>query len=76
MRDRVASVIEEIRPLMQRDGGDIELVEVNDQGEVYVRLQGACVGCPMSQMTLRNGVERKLRQEIPEVTKVVGVPPA
>ncbi|MFH0982283.1 MAG: NifU family protein [Planctomycetota bacterium] len=75
MRDRVQSVIDEIRPFIQRDGGDIALVHVSEQGEVHVRLQGACVGCPMSQMTLTMGVERKLRQEVAEVTQVLLVPP-
>jgi len=61
---------------MQQDGGDIELVDVSDDGEVQVRLQGACVGCPMSQMTMSNGVERRLREAIPEVTQVTLAPPA
>jgi Fe-S cluster biogenesis protein NfuA len=74
LRDRVASVIEEIRPFIQRDGGDIELVDVSDAGEVRVRLQGACVSCPMSQMTMSMGVERRVRQQVPEVTQVVLVP--
>ena len=76
LQDRVQSVIQEIRPLIQRDGGDIELVDVSDGGEVQVRLQGACVGCPMSQMTMTDGVERRLREQVPEVTRVTLVPPA
>ncbi|MCP4593877.1 MAG: NifU family protein [bacterium] len=75
VRDRVAQVIEEIRPFIQRDGGDIELVEVTDQGQVSVRLQGACVGCPMSQMTMTQGVERRIREQVSEVTQVTLVPP-
>ena len=75
LQDRVQSVIREIQPLIQRDGGDIELVDVSDAGEVQVRLHGACVGCPMSQMTMTNGVERRLREQVPEVTSVTLVPP-
>lgn len=73
MKEKVEAVIEEIRPYLQADGGDIELIEVADGGVVKVRLQGACAGCPGAQMTLRMGVERKLKQEIPEVTEVVAV---
>jgi Fe-S cluster biogenesis protein NfuA len=72
MRDKVQAVIEKIRPSLQADGGDVELVSVED-GTVKVRLQGACKGCPMSQMTLRNGIEKILKQEIPEVQRVEGV---
>ncbi len=73
LSDRVATVIGEIRPLIQGHGGDIELVGVDDQGVVQVRLQGACVGCPASQMTLKLGVERNLKEKVPEVTGVVCV---
>lgn len=73
MKERVAAVIEEIRPYLQADGGDIELVSVEEDGTVKVKLQGACKGCPGARMTLRNGVERKLKQEIPEVKQVVAV---
>ncbi len=72
MRERVQQVIEKIRPLLQRDGGDIELVDIED-GVVKVKLQGACGTCPMSTMTLKMGVERQLKQEIPEVKEVVSV---
>lgn len=72
MQDKVQSVIEKIRPSLQADGGDVELVGVED-GVVKVRLQGACKGCPMSQMTLRNGIEKILKKEIPEVDRVEGV---
>jgi Fe-S cluster biogenesis protein NfuA len=58
--------------MLQRDGGNVELIEVED-GIVKVRLQGACAGCPMSQMTIKNGIERLLKQEIPEVKSVVSV---
>ena len=70
MKEKVQAVIEKIRPMLQADGGDVELVDVEDSGVVKVRLQGACAGCPMSQMTLKSGIERLLKQEIPEVTSV------
>ena len=65
--------IEKVRPALQADGGDVELVEVTDDGIVKVRLQGACHGCPMSQMTLKGGIERILIREIPEVKAVEAV---
>ncbi|MHB0913660.1 MAG: NifU family protein [Armatimonadota bacterium] len=71
MRERVEEALQEIRPALQADGGDIELVEVDEQtGVVRVKLVGACAGCPMSQMTLQMGVERTLKARVPEVTKV------
>lgn len=69
MKERVQEVLDKIRPALQADGGDVELVDVVD-GVVKVRLVGACAGCPMSQLTLSNGVERVLKQEIPEVQRV------
>lgn len=72
MKEKVQEAIEKIRPMLQKDGGDVELVEV-DEGIVKVRLQGACAGCPMSQMTLKNGIEKFLKQEIPEVVSVESV---
>ena len=69
MKEKVQAVIDKIRPMLQADGGDVELVDVVD-GVVTVRLQGACAGCPMSQMTLKNGIERYLKNEIPEVKSV------
>ena len=72
MHDKVQAVINKIRPSLQADGGDVELVSVED-GTVKVRLQGACKGCPMSQMTLKNGIEKILKKEIPEVERVEGV---
>lgn len=75
MRDKIEKVIDEqIRPGLQMDGGDIELVDVDSDGMVKVRLKGACGGCPMSQITLTMGVERKLKEEIPGVKGVVAVP--
>ena len=69
MKDKVEKVLDEIRPMLIRDGGNVELVSV-EGGVVKVRLQGACAGCPMSQMTLRNGIEKVLKDKIPEVTAV------
>jgi Fe-S cluster biogenesis protein NfuA len=69
MKEKVQEVINKIRPMLQADGGDVELVDVQD-GVVKVRLQGACAGCPMSQMTLKNGIERLLKSEIPEISSV------
>lgn len=74
MTDQVRAVIEKIRPLLQADGGDIELVGVEEStGKVSVRLQGACSGCPSAQMTLKMGVERHLKEKVPAVTEVVAV---
>jgi Fe-S cluster biogenesis protein NfuA len=72
MKEKVEEVLNRIRPALQADGGDVELVEVVD-GVVSVRLKGACGGCPMSQMTLKMGIERLLKKEIPEVKSVVAV---
>jgi len=72
MEEKVLSVLDKIRPSLQADGGDVELVEVKDN-IVTVRLTGACGGCPMSQLTLKNGIERVLRQEIPEIKEVIAV---
>ena len=69
MKEKVQEVLNKIRPMLQADGGDVELVDVED-GVVKVRLQGACAGCPMSQMTLKNGIERFLKKEIPAVESV------
>jgi Fe-S cluster biogenesis protein NfuA len=70
MKEKVQKALEKIRPTLQADGGDVELVDVDADGVVRVRLQGACAGCPMSQMTLRNGIERVLKKEIPEIKAV------
>jgi len=70
MQDKVQEVLDKIRPRLQADGGDVELVEVSD-GVVKVKLTGACGGCPMSTMTLKMGIERILKQEIPEIKEVV-----
>jgi Fe-S cluster biogenesis protein NfuA len=73
MREQVEQALDKIRPALQRDGGDIELVEVEENGIVKVRLTGACGGCPMSQMTLKQGVERIVKQLVPEVKAVESV---
>lgn len=73
MREKVENALAKVRPMLQRDGGSVELVDV-EGGLVKVRLTGACHGCPMSQMTLKAGIERIIKQEVPEVTEVVAVP--
>lgn len=70
MKEKVQSIIDKIRPGLQADGGDIELVDVTPEGVVKVRLQGACHGCPGAAMTLKMGVERTLQKYVPEVTGV------
>lgn len=72
-KEKVQKVIDKIRPNLQADGGDIELVEVTKNGVVKIKLLGACQGCPMSQMTLKMGVEKFLKKEIPEIKEVVSV---
>lgn len=69
-KEDVRIALEEIRPALQADGGDVELVDVEDDGTVLVRLQGACQGCPMSQLTLSNGVERVLRDRVSDEIRV------
>ena len=74
MEEKVKEVLAKVRPYLERDGGNVELVEVVDaSGTVKVRLVGHCAGCPMSQMTLKNGIEKILKQEIPEVKEVIAV---
>lgn len=74
LKDRVQESLNTVRPALQADGGDVELVAVNDEeGVVSVRLTGACGGCPMSTMTLKMGIERTLRQQVPEVKRVEAV---
>ena len=73
MREKVEQIIEQIRPNLQADGGNIELIDVTDEGIVKVRLQGACRGCPGAAMTLKFGVERLLRENIPEVKGVENI---
>jgi Fe-S cluster biogenesis protein NfuA len=73
MEEKVEEALKSIRVYLQADGGDVELVGVEEDGTVKVRLTGACKGCPMSQMTLKMGVERSLKEKIPEVKEVVAV---
>ena len=70
MKEKVSIVLDKIRPMLQADGGDCELVEVTDDGIVKVRLTGACGSCPMSTMTLKMGIEKQLKHELPEVKSV------
>ncbi|MCK4296975.1 MAG: NifU family protein [Candidatus Marinimicrobia bacterium] len=70
MKEKVEKVLDGIRPMLQADGGDVELVEVTDDGVVKVRLTGACGGCPMSTITLKMGIERRLKEFIPEMKAV------
>ena len=74
VKDRVQGVIDLIRPAVQADGGDIELVDVTGDGTVQIRFHGACHGCPSSTMTLQMGIERNLRERVPEIRQVVPVP--
>ena len=73
MMDKVKAVLEEIRPALQADGGDLELVEVTEDGVVKLKLVGACGTCPMSQMTLKMGIEKRLKEKLPEIKEVVAV---
>ena len=73
MREKVQQALETVRPFLQADGGDVELVDVQEDGTVLVRLEGACCGCPMSQMTLKAGIEERLREQVPEVKCVEAV---
>ena len=70
LKERVQQALDLIRPALQADGGDVELVDVTDDGVVKVQLQGACRGCPMSQLTLANGVERVVKEQVPEIQRV------
>lgn len=73
MEEKVRAALETIRPFLQEDGGDVELVGVDADGTVRVKLTGACGGCPMAAMTLQSGVERVVKEQVPEVTQVVAV---
>ena len=73
MEEQVKAALENVRPSLQADGGDVEFVSVDNEGVVSVKLTGACGQCPMSQMTLKMGIESYLKKEIPQVTSVVGV---
>jgi Fe-S cluster biogenesis protein NfuA len=73
LEEQIKSALENVRPSLQADGGDVEFVSVADDGTVSLKLTGACGACPMAQMTLKMGIENYLRKEVPEVTSVVGV---
>jgi Fe-S cluster biogenesis protein NfuA len=73
MKELIQKAIDRIRPNLQADGGDVELIDVGEDGVVKVKLVGACHGCPMAQMTLKNGIEKFLKQEVPAVKSVVSV---
>ena len=73
MRERVEAILDEIRPMLQADGGDVDLINVTDEGVVQVRLQGACGSCPSSLTTLKLGIERLVMEQIPEVVEVVAL---
>lgn len=71
MREKVEAALNKVRPSLQADGGDVELIDVSADGVVKVKLTGACGGCPMSQMTLKAGIEKVIKQEVPEVKEVI-----
>ncbi|TES92135.1 MAG: NifU family protein [Candidatus Cloacimonadota bacterium] len=73
MKEKVEAALEKIRPSLQADGGNVQLIDVTDDGVVKVKLIGACAGCPMSQMTLKAGIEKMLKEEIPGIKEVVSV---
>jgi len=73
MKEKVEAALKKIRPSLQADGGDVTLVDVSDDGIVKVKLIGACAGCPMSQMTLKMGIEKMLKKEVPRIKKVLSV---
>lgn len=73
MKDRVEKALEKVRPMLEADGGNVELVEVTSDGVVKLRLKGSCGCCPMSQMTLKMGIERIIKQDVPEVREVIAI---
>lgn len=73
LKEKVEAVLNEVRPMLAADGGGVELIDVSSDGKVKVRLSGACGGCPMSQMTLKMGIEKTLKQKVPEVKEVISV---
>lgn len=72
-KNEVQEVIDQVRPGLQADGGDVELVDITDEGVVEVKLKGACNGCPMATLTIKNGIERVLKEELPDVKEVKAV---
>jgi len=73
IKDKVKNVIDKIRPILQEEGGDIELIEVTEDNVVKVKLLGACGGCPYRIMTLKNGVELAIKEELPEIKEVINI---
>jgi Fe-S cluster biogenesis protein NfuA len=73
IKEKVQTALNKVRPSLQADGGDVQLIDVDDKGVVKVKLTGACGGCPMSQMTLKMGIEKILKQQVPEVTRVESI---
>jgi Fe-S cluster biogenesis protein NfuA len=73
MQEKVKAVLNDIKPMLQADGGNVELVDVSEDGIVKVKLVGACGTCPMAQMTLKMGIEKRLKESVPEVKEVVAV---
>ena len=73
IKDKVENALNKVRPSLQADGGDVQLVDVDEEGVVKVKLKGSCAGCPMSQMTLKMGIEKMLKQNVPEVARVESV---
>ncbi len=72
MEEKIEAILAQVRPTLQADGGDVELVDVSE-GVVKLKLKGACAGCPMATMTLRHGIERVLKEQLPEVKEVIAV---
>ena len=75
LEEKIKTALDNVRPSLQADGGDVEFVSVSDDGVVSVKLTGACGSCPMAQMTMKMGIENYLKKEVPEVSSVVGVNP-
>jgi Fe-S cluster biogenesis protein NfuA len=73
LKEQIEDALNKVRPSLQADGGDVELVDIDEEGVVKVRLTGACGGCPMSQMTLKMGIEKVLKQNVPEINSVEAV---
>ena len=73
LKEKVEDALNKVRPSLQADGGDVELIEVDENGVVKVKLQGSCAGCPMSQMTLKMGIEKILKKDVPGVERVESI---
>ncbi len=73
LKEKIENALNKVRPALQADGGDVQFIDIDDEGVVKVKLTGACGGCPMSQMTLKMGIEKVLKQDVPEVNRVESV---